>query len=56
MDLPEFTAWAVIYQAEAGDPANLPLARALAASVVNPELQARAAALKTPGTGAPAPA
>jgi hypothetical protein len=45
MDLPEFTAWAVIYQAEAGDLANLPLARTLAASVVNPELQARAAAL-----------
>lgn len=55
MDLPEFTAWAVIYQAEAGDLANLPLARTLAASVVNPELQARAAALKDPRTGPPAP-
>jgi hypothetical protein len=51
MDLPEFTAWAVIYQAEAGDLANLPLARTLAASVDNPELQARAAALKYPRTG-----
>ncbi len=45
MDLPEFTAWALIYQAEAGDLANLALARTLAASIVNPELQARAAAL-----------
>ena len=45
-DLPEFTAWALIYQAEAGDLANVPLARALAASIVNPELQARAAALE----------
>jgi DNA-binding SARP family transcriptional activator len=45
MDLPEFTAWAVIYQAEAGDHAPLRLARTLAAGVVNPELQARAAAL-----------
>ena len=27
MDLPEFTAWALIYQAEAGDLANLALAR-----------------------------
>ena len=46
MDLPEFTAWAVIYQAEAGDLAHLPLARTLAASIVNPELHARAAALE----------
>ncbi len=46
MDLPEFVAWALIYQAEAGDLANLPLARTLAASIVNPALQARAAALK----------
>ncbi len=44
-DLPEFTAWALVYQAEAGDLANLPLARALAASIANPDLQARAAAL-----------
>ena len=42
MDLPEFTTWALIYQAEAGDGASLPLARTLAAGIVNPELQARA--------------
>jgi hypothetical protein len=35
-DLPEFTAWALIYQAEAGDTAQLPLARAVASQVVNP--------------------
>ena len=45
-DLPEFTAWALIYQAEAGNQANRPLARTLAASIVNPALQARAAALE----------
>jgi DNA-binding SARP family transcriptional activator len=45
-DLPEFIAWALIYQAEAGDLANLPMARTLAAGVVNPALQARAAALE----------
>ena len=45
-DLPKFTAWALIYQAEAGNQANLPLARTLAASIVNPALQARAAALE----------
>jgi hypothetical protein len=44
-DLPEFTAWALIYQAEAGDTAQLPLARAVASQVVNPELRERAAAL-----------
>ena len=44
MDLPEFTAWALIYQAEAGDPASLPLARAIAGQVSNPALKARAAA------------
>ena len=49
-DLPEFTAWALIYQAEAGDLANLPLARTLAASIVNPALRARAAALEDPCT------
>jgi hypothetical protein len=42
---PEFTAWALIYQAEAGDLAKLPLARTLAAGIVNPALQARVAAL-----------
>ncbi|MBV9793056.1 MAG: hypothetical protein JO016_03880 [Actinobacteria bacterium] len=49
MDLPEFTAWAVIYQAEAGDQATRPLVQTLAASIVNPELRARAAALADPG-------
>jgi DNA-binding SARP family transcriptional activator len=50
MDLPEFIAWALVYQAEAGDLANLPLAQALAADITNPALQARAEALSsTPG-------
>jgi DNA-binding SARP family transcriptional activator len=48
MDLPEFIAWALIYQAEAGDQASVPLARTLAAGIVNPALQARAAALDDP--------
>ena len=45
-DLPEFVAWALIYQAEAGDLTNLSLARTLAAGIVNPALQARVAALE----------
>ena len=44
-DLPEFIAWALIYQAEAGEPAGLPLARAIAERVTNPALRARAEAL-----------
>lgn len=44
-DLPEFIAWALIYQAEAGDPASLPLAQTIAGQVSNPALKARAAAL-----------
>jgi DNA-binding SARP family transcriptional activator len=44
-DLPEFIAWALVYQAEAGDLASLPLARTLASGITNPVLQARAAAL-----------
>jgi DNA-binding SARP family transcriptional activator len=44
-DLPEFVAWALVYQAEAGDHAGAPLARKLAAEISNPDLQARAAAL-----------
>jgi tetratricopeptide (TPR) repeat protein len=44
-DLPEFIAWALIYQAEAGDQGNLALARATAKQVANPALQARAEAL-----------
>ena len=45
-DLPEFIAWALIYQAEAGEVTNVPLALTLAASIVNPALRARAAALQ----------
>ncbi|HEY3957402.1 MAG TPA: tetratricopeptide repeat protein [Streptosporangiaceae bacterium] len=48
-DLPEFTAWALVYQAEAGEEASAPLAGALAAGISNPELRARAAALAGPG-------
>jgi DNA-binding SARP family transcriptional activator len=44
-DLPEFLAWALIHQAELGDMAQAPLARAAAAGVSNPSLQARVAAL-----------
>jgi tetratricopeptide (TPR) repeat protein len=44
-DLPEFIAWALIYQAEAGEPTGLPLARSIAEQVTNPALRARAAAL-----------
>jgi hypothetical protein len=44
-DLPEFAAWAVVSQAEAGDTGQLPLAQAVASQVVNPALQERAAAL-----------
>jgi DNA-binding SARP family transcriptional activator len=46
-DLPEFIAWALVYRAEAGDIANLPMVGTLAASVVNPALQARVAALES---------
>jgi DNA-binding SARP family transcriptional activator/tetratricopeptide (TPR) repeat protein len=44
-DLPEFIAWALVYQAEAGDAAQVPLAKEVASGVVNPELRARASAL-----------
>jgi DNA-binding SARP family transcriptional activator len=44
-DLPEFIAWALIYQAEAGELAGLPLARSIAEQVTNPALRARAEAL-----------
>jgi hypothetical protein len=47
-DLPEFIAWALIYQAEQGELASVPLARAMAGEVTNPALQARAAALDGP--------
>ena len=45
MDLPEFIAWALVYQAEAGDLPNLGLIQGLASHITNPVLQARAAAL-----------
>jgi DNA-binding SARP family transcriptional activator len=44
-DLPEFIAWALVYLAEGGDPASLPLARTVARDVSNPSLHARVAAL-----------
>jgi DNA-binding SARP family transcriptional activator len=44
-DLPEFLAWALVYQAEAGDRAKIPLARAAADGVTNPQLQGRVQAL-----------
>jgi DNA-binding SARP family transcriptional activator len=47
-DLSEFIAWALIYQAEQGELASVPLARAMAGEVTNPALQARAAALDGP--------
>jgi DNA-binding SARP family transcriptional activator len=46
-DLPEFTAWALIYQAEAGDPGALALAEAITRDVSNPALQARATAARS---------
>jgi DNA-binding SARP family transcriptional activator len=42
LDLPEFTAWALIYRAEAGEPTSLSLLQAVARGVSNPVLQARA--------------
>jgi tetratricopeptide (TPR) repeat protein len=44
-DLPEFLAWALVYQAESGDHAKVPLARGAAAGIANPVLQARVQAL-----------
>jgi hypothetical protein len=44
-DLPEFLAWALVYQAESGDRAKSQLARRAAAGVANPDLQARVQAL-----------
>jgi hypothetical protein len=43
--LPEFVAWALMYQAEAVDQESLPPGRALAAEVARPALSSRAAAL-----------
>jgi DNA-binding SARP family transcriptional activator len=44
-DLPEFIAWALVHQAEAGHQASAALGAALAADIANPALRARAAAL-----------
>ncbi len=44
-DLPEFLAWALVYQAESGDHAKVPLARRAAAGIASPVLQARVQAL-----------
>ena len=44
-DLPEFVAWALVYQAEAGDLPNLGLVQTMAGQIANPALHARAAAL-----------
>jgi ATP/maltotriose-dependent transcriptional regulator MalT len=44
-DLPEFLAWALVYQAESGDHAKIALARTAADGVINPQLQARVLAL-----------
>jgi tetratricopeptide (TPR) repeat protein len=44
-DLPEFLAWALVYQAESGDRAKIPLARSAADGIANPDLQARVRAL-----------
>lgn len=49
-DLPEFVAWALVYQAEAGDPGGVDMARSLARDVANPALRARADALTRPLT------
>ena len=50
-DLPEFIAWALIYQAEHGDQGNLALARSVAGQVASPALQARVAALSEAAAG-----
>jgi hypothetical protein len=44
-DLPEFQAWALVYQAEAGDATAPARARAAAVGVDNPNLQLRIGAL-----------
>jgi hypothetical protein len=44
-DLPEFLARALVYQAESGDRARIPLARTAAEGVTSPRLQARVQAL-----------
>jgi len=51
-DLPEFLAWALVCQAEAGDRHRVPLAVRAAAAVDNPVLAARARALAAPSSAA----
>jgi hypothetical protein len=48
-DLPEFLAWALVYQAESGDRAKVPLARSAADGIANPDLQARVAEIESRG-------
>ena len=48
-DLPEFIAWSLVHQAEAGDAGCVPLARSAAAGVASPALQTRVRALIGPG-------
>lgn len=48
-DLPEFIAWSLVHQAEAGDAGRVPLARSAAAGVSSPALQTRVRALIGPG-------
>jgi len=43
-DLPEFVAWALVYQAEAGDRSGLAVAQSLAGTVANPTLRAHVSA------------
>lgn len=45
-DLPEFLAWALVYQAESGDHAKVALARDVAGCIASPRLQARVQALQ----------
>jgi tetratricopeptide (TPR) repeat protein len=47
-DLPEFLAWALLYQAEAGDRSRIALARLTAEGIANPLLHARVRALPFP--------
>ena len=44
-DLPEFLAWALVFKAESGDRAKIPLARSAADGIDNPDLEARVRAL-----------
>jgi DNA-binding SARP family transcriptional activator len=50
-DLPEFLAWALVYQAESGDRSRVSPARTAADGVANPVLQARVRALASHSPG-----